>query len=74
MNGGDHTFIFSRENLKGVKGRSQLVYEFEEGDQCRGRGSKLLAGKKPPPGQLKLFWDEVDVINKEIIRCCYEVC
>ena len=37
-------------------------------------GSKLLAGmkpdkkgKKPPPGQLKLFWDEVDMGNEEII-------
>jgi len=47
--------------------RSHLVYEFEEGDQCCGRGSKLLAGIKPRPRQLRLFWDEVDVINKEII-------
>ena len=44
-----------------------MVYDLEEGDQSCGRGSKLLAGMKPPPGQLKLFWDEVDVINKEII-------
>ncbi|WP_139266718.1 hypothetical protein [Cylindrospermopsis raciborskii] len=54
--------------------RSLLVYEFEEGDRCCGRGSKLLAGmkpdkkgKKPPPGQLRLFWDEVDMGNEEII-------
>ncbi len=24
-------------------------------------------GKKPPPGQLRLFWDEVDMGNEEII-------
>ena len=37
-------------------------------------GSKFLAGmkldkegKKPPPGQLRLFWDEVDMGNEEII-------
>ena len=53
---------------------SHLVYEFEEGDQSCGRSSKLLAGmkpdkkgKKPPPGQLRLFWDEVDMGNEEII-------
>ncbi|WP_256860737.1 hypothetical protein [Cylindrospermopsis raciborskii] len=22
-------------------------------------------GKKPPPGQLRLFWDEVDMGNRE---------
>ena len=47
--------------------RSHLVYEFEEGDQFCGRGSKLLAGMKPPPAQLRLFWDEVDIGNEEII-------
>ena len=47
--------------------RSHLVYEFEEGDQSCGRGSKLLAGMKPPPRQLRLFWDEVDMGNEEII-------
>jgi putative transposase len=30
-------------------------------------GSKLLAGMKPPPRQLRLFWDEVDMGNEEII-------
>ena len=51
-----------------------MVYEFEEGDQSCGRSSKLLAGmkpdkkgKKPPPGQSRLFWDEVDMGNEEII-------
>jgi hypothetical protein len=39
-----------------VQARSHLVYEFEEGDQCCHRSSKLLARMKPPPGQLKLFW------------------
>ncbi|OSO94424.1 hypothetical protein B7O87_03025 [Cylindrospermopsis raciborskii CENA303] len=39
--------------------RSLLVYEFEEGDRCCGRGSKLLA--------VRLFWDEVDMDNEEII-------
>ncbi|PNK03551.1 transposase, partial [Cylindrospermopsis raciborskii S10] len=38
-------------------------------------GSKLLAGMKPnqkkkgtSPGQLKLFWDELDITNEEIIK------
>ncbi|WP_181407068.1 hypothetical protein [Cylindrospermopsis raciborskii] len=38
-------------------------------------GSKLLAGMKPnqkkkgtSPGQLKLFWDELDITNKEIVK------
>ena len=50
-----------------VQARSDLVYNFEEGDRCCGEGSKLLGGMKPPPGQLKLFWDEVDMGNEEII-------
>ena len=50
-----------------VQARSHLVYEFEEGDRSCGRSSKLLAGKKPPPAQLRLFWDEVDMGHEEII-------
>ena len=47
--------------------RSLLVYYLEEGYRSCGRSSKLLARMKPPPGQLKLFWDEVDIGNEEII-------